>query len=361
MAGERISLPGVPVGDRPGVATRVASAAALFGMVGAAAWVTLALVRLFTDAWIAPAHLSPDNDRVLQLQLQVTRALAEVDRAQAEVERIDESLSAIDVSIERLSHLGENSGRMFRWGADARGRTAEQVTRRLRVLRDERQVLQRLRDRQAAAVERARADLAGGMIGRDELENEVQALDHIELQLTRNARARLDSQAEADLARRERRTYAAELEGEVEPTEAQLPEIVRRHETMTRLELELVELEAERRGMVATRAIAERNLTRMREVLEQLQARPLWQATERDLDVAFVPYEQLEGVASGDRLLRCHVGIFACGDVGRVERILPGEVVTQDPWGELARGRYAVLELDDAEAVQERILRVRQR
>ena len=39
--------------------------------------------------------------------------------------------------------------------------------------------------------------------------------------------------------------------------------------------------------------------------------------------------------------------------------VLPGEVVTQDPWGEMARGQYAVLLLDDKDAVRERVLRVR--
>jgi hypothetical protein len=48
-----------------------------------------------------------------------------------------------------------------------------------------------------------------------------------------------------------------------------------------------------------------------------------------------------------------------CHEVGRIAEVLPGEVVTQDPWGELARGQYAILALDDASAVRERVLRVR--
>jgi len=51
--------------------------------------------------------------------------------------------------------------------------------------------------------------------------------------------------------------------------------------------------------------------------------------------------------------------VFACRTVGHVGEVLPGEVVTQDPWGEIARGQYAVLALDDKDAVRERVLRVR--
>jgi hypothetical protein len=51
--------------------------------------------------------------------------------------------------------------------------------------------------------------------------------------------------------------------------------------------------------------------------------------------------------------------VFNCHEVGRVTEVVPGEVATQDPWGELARGQYVVLALDDPPAVRARVLRVR--
>ena len=39
--------------------------------------------------------------------------------------------------------------------------------------------------------------------------------------------------------------------------------------------------------------------------------------------------------------------------------ILPGEVIVPDPWGSMARGQYAVMELQDQHAAQSKTLRVR--
>ena len=55
---------------------------------------------------------------------------------------------------------------------------------------------------------------------------------------------------------------------------------------------------------------------------------------------------------------RC-VGTDRRLDVGRVAEVLPGEVVTQDPWGTIARGQYAILELSDHDAAKEKVLRAR--
>jgi hypothetical protein len=75
--------------------------------------------------------------------------------------------------------------------------------------------------------------------------------------------------------------------------------------------------------------------------------------------VAFIPYTQIDGVSSGGKVYECVLGVFSCTQVGRVTEVLPGEVIVPDPWGSLARGQYAVIELDDQHAAQSKTLRVR--
>ena len=53
------------------------------------------------------------------------------------------------------------------------------------------------------------------------------------------------------------------------------------------------------------------------------------------------------------------VGIFLCKPVGRVGEIVSGEVILPDPWGNQARGQYAVLDLLDHDAARAKTLRVR--
>ncbi|MCA9609563.1 MAG: hypothetical protein KC619_28385 [Myxococcales bacterium] len=361
MSAERATLEEAEQYGTPGIGTRLLSLAALFSVLGGVGWLVISLISMFTDSWIAPANLSPDNDAVVQLNVQVTRHVAEVERAEAERIRIDHQIAAIDTSLARLDQLNSNTHDMFTWGADIQGQSAAAIGRSLRNLRQQQHMLEGLRDRQAERTERARQQLAEGLIGRRELDAAEVALDQLELQITANLRAINEAQLQLEQARLTSSTLRRSADGETAqagPIHGQMPEIVNRQESMMRIELEMLELQAERRGLVALRDVAERNLGRMRDALDQIEARPLWRATQRSLDVAFVPYEQLEGVRPGDDVVQCTWGIFACHRVGTIREIIPGEVVTPDPWGELARGRFVILHLTDHEAVQERILRV---
>jgi hypothetical protein len=75
--------------------------------------------------------------------------------------------------------------------------------------------------------------------------------------------------------------------------------------------------------------------------------------------VAFVPYTQLDGVAPGAQVLECTLAFFACRTVGAVLEVVPGEVMLSDPWGNPARGQYAVLDLHDHASARSKSLRVR--
>jgi hypothetical protein len=138
-----------------------------------------------------------------------------------------------------------------------------------------------------------------------------------------------------------------------------MPEIAASQEHAARAELELMRLAAERRNLQALRRVAEQGLREQRELLGELQARPLYRAIKQSVDVAFVPYDQLDGVHPGARVLACVWGLILCEDVGRVTEVLQGEVSTLDPWGEPARGQYAIVDLDAPAAIREKSLRIR--
>jgi hypothetical protein len=95
------------------------------------------------------------------------------------------------------------------------------------------------------------------------------------------------------------------------------------------------------------------------EMVQQIEERPLFQAVEGDLELAFVPYTQLEGVSPGAGVYSCLWGLFWCHDVGTVSAMVPGEVVQADPWGSQVRGEYVVLDLHEHEAARAKTLRIR--
>lgn len=357
IASARVSSPPpADVGDR-GPIPRLVALTTLALTVGALGWLVRAAAEIFTDSWIAPIELSPDSDAVLSLNLELTRQRAEIGRVAAEVDRFEAEIAAIDAGLARLHALRDVGRTMYEYGAEIRGAEADSLVDQIRHMREERVIVDRLIARQREELERARENLAAGLIERRDAELEEQSLDTLLLRDVELER----SLSEAEALRREAREAEGEFRAELDTTDstARMPEIVAREEADIRLEVEVLRLEAERRGLVSLLDVGRRSLDELRVVMAQIEARPAFRATREEMNVAFVPYEQLEGVEAGARLIECDFGIFNCHDVGVVHEVLTGEVVTQDPWGDLARGRYAILELSDETAVEERILRVR--
>jgi hypothetical protein len=227
------------------------------------------------------------------------------------------------------------------------------------LMRRQRGLLGQLRDRQTALLARARSDLAAGMIDRTAVDREEQVGDQLALEATELDRAI----AEAGVRRRHNRValqaLRASTEGGAAPLLGTMPEIAAGDEHTARIDVELERLRAEARGHRALRAAAIGSTTAQRALLAELEARPVYRAMKVATDVAFVPYDQLSGVHPGADVVACVWGVFACHVVGHITERIPGEVATQDPWGALARGEYVVLVLDDPDAIQQRVLRVR--
>ncbi|MCA9676326.1 MAG: hypothetical protein KC464_14910 [Myxococcales bacterium] len=347
------------------VRTRIAALAALAVTAAVLGWLARNIYYIATDSWVAPIQLSPDSDKVVQLRLQLSRQTSELARVEAEVARIDADVDAIDAAIAGLSTMRGESKQSMTWEAGVRGEELARLDRVVAHLQQQRELLGRLQDRQRDVTSEARDDLAAGLIDRDELRRQEQALDGLALQVSDNERQLEEAQLrrrEADIARR---AYRAELDGDGATSagpalpRGRMPEVAAGDERETRLEIEMMKLASERRGLVAVRAAAADRLAKERELLDEIQARPLYRAMHTSTDVAFVPYDDLDGVAPGARVMACVWGLFSCHDVGRVTEILPGEVVTEDPWGDLARGQFIVLDLDEPGAIREKVLRVR--
>jgi hypothetical protein len=125
--------------------------------------------------------------------------------------------------------------------------------------------------------------------------------------------------------------------------------------------LELIKLEADHKGRLLEQASNEEALARLDSLLKAMRARPVYRATESNQNVAFVPYEQLDGVKPGAVVYQCTLwGLFNCKQVGRVADLLSGEVINPEAWAGESRGQYALLDLTDPLAARSRSLRVRE-
>ena len=356
-----------PIIVASGPLARLKSRAAALVVLGSVLALLVFVVRsvyfIVTDSWVAPVHLSPQNDAVLQLQVKLAREHAEMERVAVEIERIDGDLAAVDAAIAQLSALRAGSNAPLTWQADLHAAEQSALEHVIASLKKEIRVLERAHARQAELTTAARHDLAAGLIVQRELQQQEQALDGLAVALAEKRRMIEQARHEERIVATRTSAYRDGVHDPAapgaQPPASVMPEVAASQERSSRTELEVLRLEAERRNLVGLRRVAEQSLARQHELLRELESRPLYRAVHRNIDVAFVPYDQLDDVRPGARVMACTWSLILCEDVGAVTEVLPGEVATLDPWGEMARGQYAILELTEPDAIREKVLRIR--
>lgn len=353
---------GVPSEDtQPGrsITGRMFAIVLIAGTLAGLGWLGTQIYYVITDGWVAPLHLSPDSDQVQNLRLANQRYVDELSRIDAEVVRLDGEIAAIDTAIAKLSSLRGKATEVIKWQAETSRVDVAGLSATRDVMRRQLALLRGLHERQVGLVTRAKTDLAAGLVDRTTVDREEQQRDQLALEMTELERQMGEARIKQQQTVSALKALRAGTGDGTAPAVGRMPEVAAGDERDVRIEVEIERLNAEARGHRALRAAAVASLARQRALLAELEARPLQRAMKVATDVAFIPYSQLRSVHPGSRVLACTWGVFACEQVGTVGEVLPGEIATQDPWGEMARGQYAVLVMTDKDAVQERVLRVR--
>jgi hypothetical protein len=337
----------------PGLAPRFA-ALVMLGVVAAFfGYGAVTAYRSLRDSFVAPAILSPDSDIVLANRLKLSEMAQERARAAADIEGIDAEIAAETSGLDRLVSLKQQLENSVQWTRDLTSEKAATGAAQLNALEREKEVVAEMIDRETALSKKAEADVAAGVISRTDYAKETQTLNQLQVALIDNERAMVESRAAVRESELTQRAIS------FSPGAPLTPDLAARAEQMIRVDLDSIKLEADRRSRLAQRKELVGRIADIDDLTQKLESRPIYRAAEGNLDVAFVPYTQIDGVATGDSVYSCVWGLFHCKEVGTVAEIVSGEVATADPWGSPARGQYVVLDLWDRSAAKEKTLRVR--
>jgi hypothetical protein len=351
-ANDVIAPAGGSAGDPSGIATRLGAFVALCGVTAGLAYGGYSLYAAARDSFAVPTILSPSSDVVAATTLKLGELHVERVRAVAEIEGIDADLAGAEQALTRLSELKRTSSDAKHWTSRMTTSRASMSAAELEALESQKRVIVDMLAEQRDLTSRAEKDVEAGLISRGEFAKQQQALSQVQLALLDNTRALSRGQSalvETQLAQ----------QALAEDSAPQMPELVNRQEQLIRVDLEIVRIEAEQRAKAAQRDALVERVAQVDEAVQQIEERPLFQAVDRDLELAFVPYTQLPGVVAGSEVYDCLWGLIWCDVVGTVSQMVPGEVVQADPWGSQVRGEYVVLDLTDHDAARAKTLRIR--
>ena len=336
-----------------GLKARIFAGATLLGFVSAIGYAGHEGYRAATDSFVAPIILSPDNDVVLANKAKLAELQVERARIAAEADDAEADLAAGETALARLRALAAVASNALAWTKDVTARQAAASALELKALSRKTALLASMAEKQERIAHEANNNLGASLISKTDLTREELSLNQVQLAMLDNESARAQGEASIRELSLTQRSLARRTGTPL------MPEALGREDQMVRIELEIQRLESEQRTRRVQRKLVLDKLAKMDELDGQLRARPLFRATERRMEVAFVPYTQSAGVARGAEVYDCVWGIFRCRSVGKIAELVPGEVVLPDPWGNPARGQYAVLDLREHESAKSKVLRVR--
>jgi len=349
-----VTLPEI-VAEKPEVAaavTRLGALAALGAVVLSLGYGAYSAYTASRDAFVVPTILSPSSEAVVSTKLRLGELRVERVRSVAELEGVEADLSGADQALTRLVDLKRTTGDAKSWHSKINSQRVHEGAADVANLSSQKQVLSNMLAEQTRLTQKAQKEMESGLISRSDFMRQAQALSQTRLALLDNDRAAVHGVStlqETTLAQQALQNGSA----------PQSPELVTRQEQLIRVDLEIVRLDSEKRAKTAERDALVERIAQIDEMVEQIEERPLYQAIEKDLNLAFVPYTQLPGVAAGQAVYQCLWGVVWCRAVGTVSERVPGEVVQPDPWGSATRGEYVVLALTDYDAAHAKTLRIR--
>jgi hypothetical protein len=336
--------------------TRVFSFLALSAMVGGCGYVGQQTYYVITDSFVAPAILSPNNDLVLEQKVKLEQILLEKGRAQSSLEEADADLEAGERAIVSLNDLKGMAKNALSWTKTTTGQQVSAGSADLVTLASQRETLNKMLGQQTLLTAEAQTNFEAGLIQKADLTKEIQSLDQIQLALFENERSRMATNlllSQASLGQQSLYSKGSNP----------MPEQVMSADQLVRIEVQLLQTEAEMRTKLAEKTRVQEELVKISQLETDLRSRPIFQAIDKQLDIAFSPYTSLKDIAPGASLMDCTWGVLNCREVGKVASIIPGETILPDIFGSgQVRGQFISLDLNKNyhdDAMQSKVLRIR--
>ncbi|MGA9520943.1 MAG: hypothetical protein WBV82_05735 [Myxococcaceae bacterium] len=316
---------------------------------------------VLSRSWVAPTIVSPTDRQILDLNAQI--ALQTAGRESLIAERRDLEVRLNDADRIVAAHR-QFEGRFETAVLAARESSRKQVARLNRLMRE-----YTLAGSEIAESNRAYSGLARV---RSEQLNTARLIDRegwltTNHQLAQIAQTNLSfSKNEVDLTQRlwaVRRELAGydDLLGRMHESSASsgtpTTELLLLEKELVRSTLEAQRAEETRDALKETLAALDRSITQHAQLLDTIRKSPWLRATERNVTVAFVPYDNLDEARPGEPLYGCALQFGWCKRVGVITEVYEGEVQARHPArnAEL-RGVMVEIELDDGRWVREAIL-----
>ncbi len=302
-------------------------------------YITTTAFFYVSDSWIVPMAVTPNDEKVLTLQAQLSTQQDQRDRIADELNQAERAIAAQQTfQLEFVKAIkGDLAGRRAALGRMKSLASTAAGTR---------SAIQSQNSAYAgAARKRMKEEYAAGMIDRNAMLNGKFQL----AQISGSNLSLAEKQAEYE-------TRAAELEATARSLDAILENAEDTGDLGLSYEVLQIKQQYETSRLELAKAIEARDslkssLARQDKIITSLTGSAYLRAINDNATVAFVPYGNLGDVKKGEPLYACKLTLVFCYHVGEVLEVIPGEVQFKHPHRDKnLRGQLVELKLDDDDA-----------
>ena len=328
-------------------------------LAGLLSYLSLQGFFVFSRRWIAPTILSPTDERVLRLSVQLAEQTAARDRLAGDRRELQAKLD----DAERVLAQQVIFQQQFRTALrlDREGRAQELsllLALRAKYVVAQGEVLSANRAYAGLARTREDALLAASLVDRERyLTTNHQLAEMSELELSLAQRG-IDIHSRIGRLQRDVRSIDTMARGAKGDAALSL-DLLKLQQDYVRSTAEVAKATASRDNLAEQLRITASSLERFDRLVMALRNSPYLKAMEDHVTVGFVPYDNLAHAHEGVPLYRCAFGLIVCSQVGVIGQTLDGEVQQQHPIRTTTlRGAMVEIRLTDGDGAREKLLHV---
>ncbi|MCE9671376.1 hypothetical protein LY474_26580 [Myxococcus stipitatus] len=315
---------------------------------------------LLSRSWVTPTVVSPTDPQILNLNAQLAAQTSARDHVAAERRAVEDRIHdarrivTAERSFQRRFQVALSGER------EAKGRAAHRLSSlRQEYKRANEEILQS--NRAFAGLSRERTDALVG--ARLMAQEEKLTVNHHLAQLAQSnltlAHTTVDLETRMDALRREIAGLAAVQGGlgQEGAPDGMTSDVLLLERNYTHSMLEQARAEATVKSLFVDLEALDAATERYEALIDTLRASPYLRAFEKNLTVAFVPYDNVANAAVGTPLFACALKVFWCHEVGVVGSLLEGEVTLKHPIRQhMLRGVMVEVKLNDTTTAREDLL-----
>ena len=302
-------------------------------------YITTTAFFYVSDSWVVPMAVTPNDEKVVSLEAQVSTQ-------QDQRDRIADELNQAERAIVAQQEFQAEFAKAIRGDLENRKQALARIKNLANTAAGTRAAISsQNRAYAGAARKRMREEYAAGLIDRDTMLSGKFQL----AQISSSNLSLAERQAEFE-------TRAAELEATTRSLDKILQNAEDTGDAGLSYEVLQIKQQYDTSRLELAKAIEQRDslkasLARQDKVLANLRGSAYLRAIHDQATVAFVPYGNLAGVKAGEPLYKCKLTMIVCFHVGEVLAVVPGEVQFRHPHRDKnLRGQLVEVKFDDDDA-----------